>query len=84
MRYIMGSRQHSISVNFTPPFPEITALQDETALEGQFIIKANEESAGIIRGTYHLSRKDDEIQIRMYPCGGWVPKSDTFILLYPI
>ncbi len=74
--------QHSISVNFIPPFPEITDLQDKTALEGQFIIKANKEASGKISGTYHVSREGDEIQIRMHPSGGWKPKPDTLFLKF--
>ncbi len=77
-----GRGQHSISVNFTPPFPEITGLQNKTVKEGQFIIKANKEAAGKISGTYHLTREGDEIQISMHPSGGWEPKPDTLFLKF--
>ena len=74
--------QHSISVYFTPPFPEITGLQDKTTLEGQFIIKANKEAAGKISGTYLVSREGNQIQIKMHPSGGWEPKPDTLFLKF--
>ncbi len=74
--------QHSISVNFIPPFPEITGLQDKTALKGQFMIKANKGAAGKISGIYNVSREGDEIQIRMHPSGGWEPKPDTLFLKF--
>ena len=71
-----------VSVDFAPPFPDITGLEDHTALEGQFIIKANEEAAGKISGTYHVSREDEEIHIKMHPSGGWEPKPDTLFLKF--
>ncbi len=77
-----GNRQHSISVNFIPPFPEINGLQDKTDLQGQFMIRANGEAAGKISGTYHVCREGDEIQVKMHPGGGWEPKPDTRFLKF--
>jgi hypothetical protein len=77
-----GRGQHGISVSFTPPFPEITGVEDKTALEGQFMISSNREEAGTISGTYNLTREGDDVQIRMHPSGGWEPKPDTLFLKF--
>jgi hypothetical protein len=77
-----GRGQHSISVSFTPPFPEINSIADKTALEGQFIIKANREATGTISGTYHVSREGNEVRMKMHPSGGWEPKPDTLFLRF--
>jgi len=77
-----GRGQHSISVNFIPPFPEITGLEDKIALEGQFMIKANREAAGKITGTYHVSREGEDIRLSMHPNGGWESKPDTLFLKF--
>jgi len=74
--------EHSISVSFIPPFPEITGLQDKISIEGQFKIKANREAAGTISGSYNVSREGDEIEIRMHPSGGWEPRPDTLFLKF--
>jgi hypothetical protein len=77
-----GRGQHSISVSFAPPFPEITGLQDRTTLQGQFVIKANKEEAGRIRGTYLVIRDGDDIQVKMHPMGGWESKPGTLFLKF--
>lgn len=70
---------HHVSVDFTPPFPEITCLRDKVVVDGHFVI-SGDESAGEVSGTYRVSRCDDEVQVTMNPHGGWNPRPKTLFL----
>jgi hypothetical protein len=76
-----GDERHEVVVQFVPPFPEVTTLEDQTSLQGRFDITAH-ESAGSVSGTYHVMRSGDKVVVKVHPSGGWQPKPATLFLKF--
>ena len=72
--------EHSVAVSFSPPFPDVTRIEDKNTLQGQFVMAAEIEEAGIITGTYRANREGNRVQLEMHPGGGWQPKPGTLFL----
>ncbi len=80
-RIISSRKNHTLAVEFHPPFPEITHIMDNTALSGEFVISAD-ESAGLVRGNYEISRVGEEVEVTLIPSGGWEPRPKTLFLKF--
>ncbi len=79
---IHGQRKrHAFVAEFTPPFPEITRVQENASLQGAFVLGAD-ASVGVIRGTYRVSRRGDEVEVILEPNGGWEPRPQTLFLRF--
>ena len=74
-----SGKNHIFAAEFRPPFPEITHITDNTSLSGEFILGAD-ESAGVVRGTYHVSRSGEDVEVTLNPSGGWKPRPKTLFL----
>ena len=63
---------NEVVVEFTPAFPQLLALADGTDLAGQFRVTAH-ASLGVVRGSWRVVRKDQELHLEILPDGGWTP-----------
>ncbi len=78
---IRSSRKsHHFAAEFHPPFPEITHIADNNSFSGEFVLGA-EASAGVVRGTYQVSRSGEEVDITLKP-NGWTPLPRTLFLKF--
>ena len=72
---------HTFTAQFQPPFPEITHIPDQSALQGRFTLGA-EASAGVVSGEYQVNRRGDEVEVTLHPNGGWEPQPTTLFLKF--
>lgn len=72
---------HNFVAEFKPAFPEITHIEDNASINGEFILGA-EESAGVVRGTYEVRKSGEEVKINLKPSGGWEPCPSTLFLKF--
>lgn len=61
---------HAVSFEFSPPIPDLVALNNNIALTGRFSSGAD-ETAGIVAGNYHIQRKGNTITMILQPLKGW-------------
>lgn len=59
-------------LTFSPPFPDVKSLKDNTEINGRFIIEVDDVK-GIIGGLYYISKKNDSFTVQMKPQEGWQP-----------
>jgi hypothetical protein len=71
--------KHSLSVEFTPPFPDIISLKDGTHVSGTFSIKSATNS-GVINGSYWLSHEGKEFSVKLHPDKGWIPNENRLLI----
>jgi hypothetical protein len=64
---------HKISLNFTPPIPNIAALRDGAWVEGCFSAGVDEHR-DVLGGDYRIRREDDRVHVYMHPTEDWKPK----------
>lgn len=81
VRISSGGKGHSFVAEFQPPFPEITHIPDNTSLKGEFTL-GSDESAGVVRGTYEISKIGEEVEVNLNPRGGWEPCPKTLFLKF--
>lgn len=74
-----GYKNHTLQMNFDPPFPNIADIQTGDKLNGIFKIEGD-HSTGIVKGDYTLAEKDGAITITMNPSHGWKPRPDKISL----
>lgn len=74
-----SNSRHNITINFTPPVPDIVCLKDGSTAEGKFTI-SSDESAGTIDGEYQIGRNGGEAVIRIHPAGGWKPNESRWMV----
>lgn len=65
---------HPLTLSFQPSLPCLSALKEESRLEGEFRISGH-PSIGSVSGDYHLQCREGVIQLRLVPSGGWKPKT---------
>lgn len=80
-RISSSRKNHSFVAEFHPPFPEITHITDNTFLSGEFVL-GSDESAGVVRGTYEVSRSGEELEVTLNPSGGWEPRPRSLFLKF--
>ena len=80
-RIISSRKNHNFAAEFHPPFPEITHIADNTSHSGEFVLGAD-ESAGVVRGNYVVSRSGEEVEVTLNPSSGWEPRPGTFFLKF--
>lgn len=80
-RISTNRKNHSFTAEFNPPFPEITHIADNTSVSGEFVL-GSDESAGVLRGTYEVSRSGEEVEVTLNPSGGWEPRPKTHFLKF--
>jgi hypothetical protein len=61
-----------VAVDFTPPIPHLLAMRDGADVSGAFRI-STEPPAGIVTGTWRVTRQDRRLEIEALPSGGWTP-----------
>ncbi len=71
---------HTISLAFSPAFPNLEVFEGEVA-EGRFEI-SGDVSTGFIRGEYKVTRSGDLLSVEMIPSGGWVPNASKLSLRF--
>lgn len=64
--------KQSVTMTFTPSFPDIRDLQEGEKRTGKFTIQANEKT-GTVSGQYSMCNKNNQVRIEMIPSGGWKP-----------
>jgi len=60
-------------------FSDISALKNNIFLTGDFSI-ASDMEAGFIKGTYQIGNKKNDINIKLHPELGWIPRERRLIL----
>ena len=74
-------KHHTFVAEFSPAFPDISRIQDGTALQGKWTLGAD-PSAGRLQGVYSVRRSGDTVDITMTPSGGWEPQPKTTFLKF--
>ena len=74
-----SNRNHRLSIDFTPPVPDIACLIDGLEMDGEFVI-ATDGAAGSVRGVYHVRSRGNAVEIRIHPEKGWIPGEKRLIL----
>jgi hypothetical protein len=70
---------HPVCLSFSPAFPDLLSVPNNSLLQGRFELKAH-PSTGKIKGIYTIENKNNEIKIVMTPSKGWKPKYEKFSL----
>jgi hypothetical protein len=66
--------QHTLSLAFDPPFPDLLDLATGRSVTGGFVI-AGHPSTGQVSGTYRVARQQDgAVLLQLDPAGGWQPR----------
>jgi hypothetical protein len=71
-RMIGFSDGHNVSLEFSPPIPNLPNLRDGINLSGHFSAGAD-EVLGIGAGEYYIERHGDTIEMKILPLKGWQP-----------
>ena len=64
----------TVTMAFSPAFPNIQNLKNGERVKGSFIISAHEKS-GTVSGRYSAQNENGIIHLSMIPSGGWKPYS---------
>lgn len=73
------NNKHRISIDFYPSVPDIACLRDGVKMDGDFVI-TTDGAAGSIRGGYHISSRENEVEMSINPDKGWIPNEKRLIL----
>jgi hypothetical protein len=68
---------HPLTISFFPSFPCLTAIAENTHLNGEFMISGH-KSVGSISGDYFIKKEKESTYIRVIPSKGWKPKITKF------
>lgn len=71
-RMLAFNERHRVSIDFSPPIPDLVSLRSSTVLTGRFCANAD-GVLGIVAGTYHVRRQGNGIDMEIRPQGGWQP-----------
>ncbi len=71
--------KHELSIDFTPPFPDVTHLADMTTLNGEFRI-TTDHTKGNLRGNYMAKREANLVTTTLHPNNGWQPNETRLLL----
>lgn len=80
-KLVKSGAGHEIRLVFSPAFPQINLLKEGTELKGEFVISGH-ESTGKIKGIYHVKREMKQVQLKIWPLGGWIPNESKFSLRF--
>jgi hypothetical protein len=71
-----AERPHPIETVFSPPFPDLTTLEDGQQAQGSFVVQSREpgDASGTVSGTWSALREGQKVQLRLHPGGGWKPQ----------
>jgi hypothetical protein len=72
-------KQHNISIEFSPPLPDLLCLKNNVFTNGQFSIMSD-RCAGYIKGDYQVKKEMGNVQIKIHPAGGWAPNEKRLII----
>lgn len=61
-----------MEVTYSPPIPDLAALNNNQNLEGLFVIDTDSVK-GVVAGVYTISKKEGKIDIEISPTKGWQP-----------
>jgi len=78
-RMTATNRRHRVNIDFSPPVPDIACLRDGLERDGKFVI-TTDGTAGSVRGVYHLSSRENEVNMSIHPDKGWIPNEKRLIL----
>jgi len=68
---------HLLTISFTPSFPCLNTVSENSQYKGKFTITGH-ESVGSIAGEYMIQSDKEFIHIRLVPTKGWKPKITKF------
>ncbi|WP_154859627.1 hypothetical protein [Cyclobacterium xiamenense] len=68
---------HPLTMSFSPSFPSLNSLPENTQLKGGFRISGH-ASVGSIAGDYLIRSEKETIGITLVPSKGWKPKTTKF------
>lgn len=71
--------KHLLSIDFTPPVPDISCLRKGLDMNGSFVI-TTEGAPGSIRGAYHLRSRENNVAMTIHPDKGWIPDEKRLLL----
>ena len=71
--------KHRLTIDFSPPVPDIACLRDGLEIDGGFMI-TTDGAAGSVRGVYHVRSRGDDIEMSIHPDKGWIPNEKRLIL----
>lgn len=63
---------HRVSLNFSPPIPDLLSLKNNEKITGRFSTSVD-NTKGILAGKYCLKNSNGEISISLRPLKGWQP-----------
>lgn len=75
------NRIHPLTISFTPSFPSVCNLEQNTFMTGNFKISGH-PSTGNLEGVYAVKSGIDEISISVDPSKGWKPNINKFSLAF--
>jgi hypothetical protein len=74
-------KEHSVSVYFHPPVPDVARLKKGERISGRFAIEGH-PSVGRIAGTYFLLESEGKVLAGLNPSRGWKPRPNKFSLRF--
>jgi hypothetical protein len=71
--------KHELTIEFSPPVPDILCLKNDLKLGGTFKVKTDNTNSHIC-GEYMLHRHENDVSIELQPNQGWQPNEKRLIL----
>lgn len=71
-KMLVSNEKHNVSIEFSPPIPDMVVLKDGTALSGRFCAGADGVQ-GIVAGIYTIRHQGNIIDMEIRPRKGWQP-----------
>lgn len=75
------NRNHQITVEFTPPVPDIACLEDLINIRGSFKLTCDNTS-GNIQGIYSVIKDNNQVSFIIHPNHGWQPNENRWLLIF--
>jgi hypothetical protein len=73
------SKNHGLTIDFSPPFPDILCLKEDLKLNGTFKVKTDNTSSQT-SGEYMLHKHENDVSMELHPNQGWQPNEKRLIL----
>ncbi len=78
-KYIRLNPVAPLEMHFSPPFPDLLRIPDQSAYDGRFQI-ISQPGIGSMAGTYSVRRHAQQVHLRLHPSEGWRPQPDRWML----